>query len=60
MAKSYLLGKKAKDKVSELEGVITARTEYLYGDDAYQITPKAKDGKISTWWIELERIEIIY
>ena len=39
-------GKKGKDKVTGLEGIITAKIFYMYGCAQYGITPPVdKDGK---------------
>lgn len=35
------LGKRAKDKISGFEGIITARVEFLTGCNRYAITPTA-------------------
>ena len=42
------LGRKAKSKVSGMQGIITQRSECLYGCNRYVLQPKAdKDGKIA-------------
>ncbi|EPN30018.1 hypothetical protein A245_46208, partial [Pseudomonas syringae pv. actinidiae ICMP 19096] len=38
------LGKKARDKISGFEGVITGRAQYLTGCDQYVLSPAAKNG----------------
>jgi hypothetical protein len=43
------LGKLAVDKVTEFEGIITARTQYLYGCDQYCFVPSVKDGEASAF-----------
>ncbi len=54
------LGKKAIDKVSGFTGMLTAKIEYLYGNDRYLIDPqvgednKYKEGQ----WFDEERIEL--
>lgn len=58
--KDELLGKKAKDKVTGFEGIITAKVIYLYGCTQYCITPPAKDGKVEdSRYYDEGRIEII-
>jgi len=54
------MGKEAKDKVTGFTGIITGRTQWLYGCDQYCITPKVKDEKMGdTSWFDEGRIEII-
>jgi hypothetical protein len=55
------LGQKARDKVTGLEGILTARATYLYGCDQYGITPPAKeDGTCpESVFVDEGRIEII-
>lgn len=53
------LGKKAKDKITGFEGIITGRAQYLYGCDQYLVTPPAKDGaKIEAYWFDEGRLEV--
>jgi hypothetical protein len=54
------LGKKAKDKVTGFEGVLTAHVNYLYGCDQYGLTPPiSDDGKCGdTQFFDEGRIEI--
>jgi len=53
-------GKKAKDKITGFEGVITALCHYMYGCSQYLLTPtideagKRRDGE----WFDTGRIEI--
>lgn len=55
-----LLGKKGKDKVTNFEGIITAKVSYLTGCDQYCLTPEAKDSKIeSNQWFDVARVEIV-
>ena len=56
-------GKKAKDKVTGFEGVITAKALYMYGCSQYLLTPKVdREGKkqVGEWFDEgrLETFEI--
>lgn len=54
------LGKRAKDKITGLEGIIIGKTTYLYGCDCYGIAPPATDGKCpDSCWFDEGRIEII-
>jgi hypothetical protein len=55
------LGKRAKDKITGFEGVITARCEFLTGCSRYCIQPTAlKDGKpIESIYFDEDQIEII-
>ena len=48
------LGDKVKDTLTDLEGTVTARTEYLYGCVQIEVQPKElKDGKIvEAPWID--------
>lgn len=56
-----LLGKKAKDKITGFEGILTAKCSYLTGCDQYGITPPVdKDGKRQeVQWFDEGRIEVI-
>ncbi len=55
-----LLGKKARDKVTKFEGIITAKISYITGCDQYALTPEAKDSKIeANQWFDAARVEII-
>lgn len=55
------LGKLARDKITNFEGIITGHARHLYGCDTYGLTPIIdKDGKIrSTEWFDQGRLEII-
>lgn len=56
----YELGSKAKDKITEFEGIITARCEYLTGCNQYCITPQAERGDYKdSVYIDEDRIELI-
>lgn len=49
------LGNKARDKISGLEGIVTARTEFLHGCVRLQIQAKAnkKEGKVPNgYWVD--------
>jgi hypothetical protein len=53
-------GKKAKDKVTSFQGVITAKCLYMYGCAQYLLTPKIdKDGKRQDGeWFDEGRIQV--
>ncbi len=57
----HSLGVKAQSKVTMLEGIITARSENLYGCNRYYIQPpvgsekKVPDG----WWVDEDDINVI-
>jgi len=53
------LGKKAKDKVTGLEGIVTGKAVYLYGCTQYCVVPLAENGKVEGAWFDEGRIEII-
>ena len=54
------LGQKAKDKITEFEGIITGHVEYLYGCDQYGLTPPAVNGETKdTQFFDEGRIEVI-
>lgn len=55
------LGLQAVAKVTGLKGIITSRSECLYGCNRYYIQPKAdKDNKIPDgWWNDEDDIEIV-
>lgn len=53
------LGQKAKDKITQFEGILTAKITYLYGCNQYCIVPPAKDGEVKEGqWFDEGRIEI--
>lgn len=53
------LGKKARDKITGFEGVITGRAQYLTGCDQYVLAPPAKDGVASRGeWFDEGRLEV--
>lgn len=55
----YELGDKLKDRVSEVEGIVIGRIEYLNGCTQYAIKPKkTKDGKVlDAEWIDSQQVE---
>jgi hypothetical protein len=56
----FELGKKAKDKITGFEGIITGHADYLYGCDQYLISAEAKDGNSEpqSYWFDEGRIKI--
>lgn len=58
---SVLFGKKARDKITGFEGMVTGRVEYMYGCAQLCLTPSVdKDGKLREGqWFDDGRIEII-
>jgi len=60
MVDDIKLGKRARDKITGFEGIITAKCTYLTGCDQYCITPKAVNGDYKeSMYIDAERIEVI-
>ena len=54
------LGKKAKDKVTGLNGIIVGKISYLFGCDQYGIAPPASEGKVNdTYWFDEGRVDIL-
>lgn len=57
----HALGVEVVTKVSELRGIITSRSECLFGCNRYFVQPKAdkKDMKMAEgWWVDEEDIEV--
>ncbi len=57
----FELGDKLRDRVSEVEGIVIGRIEYLNGCTQYAIKPKkAKDGKVlDAEWVDSQQVEKI-
>ena len=55
------LGKEVKAKVTGLVGVVTSRSECLYGCNRYFIQPKVgEDKKVPDgWWVDEDDVEVI-
>ena len=54
------LGGKARDKVTEFEGIITGRAQYLTGCDQYVLAPPLSDGNFQrSEWLDEGRLEVI-
>ena len=54
------LGVFARDKVTGIEGIVTGRSEYIYGCTQYCIVPKAVDNKrMDGEWFDEGRIKVI-
>lgn len=56
----FSLGREAQDTITGLVGIITARVEYLFGCNTYEITPRSLEGgkKQETEWLDEGRIII--
>lgn len=51
------LGKKVRDTLSGIEGIATARTEFLYGCARILVeTSERKDGKPVEIWVDEQRL----
>ena len=59
MTYKFALGDKVRDVVTEFEGAITARLEYLNGCLQYQVKSKhMKDGlPVDALWVDEEQLE---
>lgn len=55
------LGKEAKAKVTRLTGILTARSENLYGCNRYFIQPPVgADQKVADgWWVDEDDVEVV-
>lgn len=55
----FELGDKLRDRVSEVEGIVIGRIEYLNGCTQYAIKPKkTKDGKVlDAEWVDSQQVE---
>lgn len=55
------LGKKVKDKVTGLKGIVVARSEHLNMCNRYLVQPSVdKDMKVPDgWWIDEMQLEVI-
>jgi len=55
------MGMKVKDKISDFEGIVTARIEYINGCVQYRVSPKVdKDGKVpDSLYIDAEQLEVV-
>lgn len=55
------LGKEGRDKITDFQGIVTAKVEYLYGCSQYGLSPKVdENGKIGdTQFFDEGRIEVI-
>ena len=54
------LGKKVRCLVTGIEGIATAKCEYLNGCTQFGITPISKDGKYpDTHYIDYKQLEVI-
>ena len=56
----FPLGQRARDKVTGLEGIITAHAEYLHGCGRFCIAPPVKDGEYKEpHWFDEPQVEIL-
>lgn len=57
----HQLGDKARDRISGLTGIITARADHLFGCARYWISPQeTKDGKpCDGAWFDEDAIEVV-
>ena len=57
----HKLGKRAKDKITGFEGILTSRCEFLTGCNRYCIQPTTlKDGRpIESMYFDEDQIEIL-
>ena len=55
------LGKKARDKVTGMTGIIVGKLIYLYGCNQYGLAPECKKGETTknTSWLDEGRVKII-
>lgn len=54
------LGQKVKCKVTGIQGIVTAKCEYINGCVHYGVTPPSTDGKYpDTSYIDYQQLEII-
>lgn len=60
MANRIPFGVKAKDKITGLEGVVTAHSDCITGCDQYYLQPQVdeKGGKREGQWFDENRIEV--
>ena len=57
----FKLGSEAKDSITGLRGILTARIEYVTGCIQYELTPtKLKDGAPqNNYWIDVGRVVVL-
>jgi hypothetical protein len=54
------LGQKAKDKITQLEGILIGRAQYITGCDQYAIQTPAVNAEVKpAQWFDEGRIEIL-
>lgn len=56
-----MLGKLVKDRISGFSGIVTGRSEYLWGCVQYCVTPKVdKEGlRRDSEWFDEQRLELV-
>lgn len=55
------LGKEVRGRVSGLQGIVTSRSENLYGCNRYYVQPRVgTDGKVPDgWWTDEMDLEVV-
>lgn len=53
------LGMRVKDKVTDAEGTITAKVEYLYGENEYLFEYLNKSGSVCSSWFAASRFIVL-
>ena len=53
------LGIKVRDKVTNFEGLVTARADYLYGEPQVMVESVDTTGRPIEWWYKEDRVEIV-
>lgn len=55
-----LLGKRVKEKVTGIEGIVTAQTEYLFSTPQVRMTlGELCDGKFADLWVEETQVDVL-
>ena len=57
----FVLGLEVESKVSKIRGIITSRSENLYGCNRYYIQlPMSENLKVEGWWVDEEDVKKIF
>lgn len=56
---SIELGSTARDRVSNWEGTVTARYEYMNGCERHEVSGADKDGKPEAFVFDAQQIEVL-
>lgn len=51
------LGTKVRDKETAFVGIVTARAEYLYGENRIMVEAVDSTGRPIEWWYDESRVE---